>query len=437
MATTPIFNSRPCKRVMKAPAKKSHRKPARAAREKPRVAAIDIGGDKAACVIAECAHDGAHGLEAEIVGVGQNGGRGRENRDSIEISLRAAVEQAERMAGERIKSAYVVAGGRSLSCRHLNVELDVVGGCVTDEDVADVLEEAARAAAPQGARKLHSLASRYAVDGEPVLDEPVGLYGDVLSAAVIGLSVRDSLAANLEALLEDCGIGLDGVLAGPYVAAESVLIEDEKELGAILIDIGARTTDYAVYERGGLVAVGGVNVGGRHVTRDVAQIFGAPLAAAERIKTLHGGAIAGQGDEHRHIDCLSLGAPGETTRITRAELVSVIAPRMEEIFELVVKEAAVSGVRRAVLTGGGSLLVGAREISEKVLGVKARLGRPAQLTGAPEAARAPQFAASIGAIQYAVKNYKKRRVSKRARLAPQPATGSLIAGVGGWLKQNF
>ena len=172
----------------------------------------------------------------------------------------------------------------------------------------------------------------------------------------------------------------------------------------VLIDIGAASTGYAVYDNGMLIDCGGVAVGGGHITKDVAQIFGTPLVHAERMKTVHGAALIGPGDEHRFIDFPQLGAAGERLRASRADFYEVIIPRMEEIFELVAQKLPDdgmrrSGLRRAVITGGGSMLIGAREIAERVLSMKCRLGKAIAVAGAPEAASAPGFAVCAGLIQ--------------------------------------
>jgi cell division protein FtsA len=417
-----------------------HGKPAR---ERGLVAAVDIGGSKVACVIAQLTpvHNGE--FEADVIGVGQHGAVGKESRTHIDAALRASVEAAERMAGERIRRVNVAAGGRSLGCRRLSVDLDIAGGVITGDDVAECLDQGAAAAAPEGSRALHALKIRCAVDGETA-EDPVGLAGSVLNAEVLGVSVRESYAENVEALLGRCGLELDGIVAAPAAAGESALIEDERELGVILIDIGARSTDYALYERGALIACGGVGLGGDHVTRDIAQIFGAPIAKAERIKTLYGSTLSSAGDEHRLIDFPQLGDESEIQRHSRAELTQVIAPRFEEILELTLGELPSSGsarraIRRAVLTGGGSLLIGARETAERLIGVKTRLGRPSALSGAPDAATAPQFAVAVGVLQIAAR--ERSALKRAARRSPLAAGGALgrgvIGNVSAWLRANF
>lgn len=412
-------------------------------RERGLVAAIDIGGSKVACVIAQLTPVAGGEFEPDVVGVGQHGGVCRDKRPDVEASLRAAVEAAERMAGERIRRVHVAAGGRSLGCRRISVDLDISGGVVTGDDVEECLSQGALAAAPAGSRPLHALKIRYAVDGEAVSD-PVGLAGAALGAEMLGVSVRDSFSENIESLLGRCGLELDELVAGPLAAGEAVLIEDEKELGVILLDIGAKSTDFALYERGALIACGGVALGGDHITRDIAQIFGSPIAKAERIKTLYGSVLSSAGDEHRLLDFPQLGDEAEIARHSRAELAQVIAPRFEEILEHALAALPHSGaarraIRRAVLTGGGSLLVGARETAERITGVKTRLGRPAALSGAPEAATAPQFAVAVGVLQTAARESAAARKSlRRPRLLAGQSFGKgVLGGVGAWLRANF
>jgi cell division protein FtsA len=321
------------------------------------VAALDIGASKVACVIAELADAFDGEFEVDVVGVGQHGATLRDKAPDFDVAIRAAVEAAERMAGERIRHVHVAAAGRSLTTRRVGVDLDIEGGVITREDVSDCMLQGSGAAAPDGATALHAFKIRYAIDGEPAPDDPVGLSGAVLNAEIFGVGVKDSYIANLESMAARAGLELDEIVAAPYAAAEAVLIDDEKELGVLLLDFGARSTSYALYERGALIACGGVGIGGEHITRDIAQIFGSPIAHAERMKTLHGSVLTGPGDEHRLLDFPQLGDGAEIVRHSKAELAQVIAPRFEEILEMAL--AALPGgvnarrsVRRAVLDGG-------------------------------------------------------------------------------------
>ena len=423
-------------------------RPLKGRKDETLLAALDIGASNVSCFIARAAHGAAPGVHAEILGVGCCGlplrGRAAASSEDIENGVRSAVDTAERMAGARIQRVCVAAPGRYLRARRIGVDLEIAGGYVTEEDIEDSLAEGASAASPEDCETLHALPIDFKVDGAEIMSDPVGLSGALLSTEMIGVGVRRSVTENLGALIERCGLKTGAFAAAPLAAAEATLLEDEKELGVVLIDIGAASTGYAVYDNGVLVDIGGAPVGGGHITKDIAQIFATPLAHAERIKTLHGAALIGPGDEHRFVDFPQLGVAGETSRASRADLCEVIIPRMEEIFELIAKQwlrdgARQANLRRAVITGGGSLLVGAREIAERALSMKTRLGRPAIFAGAPEAASAPGFAVCAGIIQ----NYADFSVHPKTTLgaARQSAhagrTAALFGGVENWLRAKF
>lgn len=411
------------------------------------IAAVDIGASKTACLIAHLAPSVGGRKAPEVIGVGRHGGapgeRGDNRLASAEAAIRGAVEAAERMAGERVNAVHISIPGRLLHCRRLAIELDVEGGLVTREDVEECLVEGAASAAGEGRAPVHALPIGYTLDGEDVGADPCGLAGAALTAEMLGVGVRQAQFRNLEALIERCGLRIEDAAAGPLAAAEAVLFDDEKDLGVVLIDMGSRSSDYAVFDDGALIDCGGVGLGGDHVTRDIAQIFGASLRDAERAKTLYGAALIGVGDEHRLVDLKQLGEQSDVVRVSRAEISAVITPRLEEILELVqarlpADARARHGLRRVVMTGGGSLLVGAREAAERVLGMKARLARPSDLAGAPDAATAPQFSVCAGLIQRAAKQkYVRGGAESWRRAAPLRAGRGVFGGVGQWLREHF
>jgi len=412
------------------------------------VAAIDIGASKVACFIARIVADSGHAPHAEIIGVGHRGVasglKSGVTTEQIENSVRSAVDAAERMAGVRINRVSVGVAGRFLRTRRIGVDLEVGGGYITEEDIADSLAEGVSVVATPECSALHAIPIEFKVDGEEFVDDPVGLNGDNLSTEMFGVGARQSVLDNLSSLIERCGLIADDFAAAPFAAAEAVLLEDEKELGVVLIDIGAASTGYAVYDNGVLVNCGGIGIGSGHITKDIAQIFGTPLAQAERVKTLHGAALIGPGDEHRFVDFPQLGIAGEIARASRADLCEVIIPRMEEIFEMVAEKLPDdglrgSGLRRTVITGGGSLLVGAREIAERSLSMKSRLGRPMNIAGAPEAAGAPGFAVCAGLIQtYINSTVDLYQGLGAARQSPHSLRQApLFGGVEAWLRAKF
>ncbi len=413
-----------------------------------RTAALDLGASKVSCFIARGAAGGDIPLQTEIIGVGHYGmpvrSKGAAPVDQLETGIRSAVDAAERMAGEHINRVCVSVPGRFLRTRRIGVDLEISGGIVTEDDIDDALSEGAAIATPPDCAALHALPISFKVDGEEIFLDPVGLSGVTLSTEMLGIGARHSVLDNLSALIERCGLRTTEFVAAPYAAAEATLIEDEKELGVVLIDIGAASTGYAVYDDGMLIDCGGVAVGGGHITKDIAQIFGTPLVHAERVKTVHGAALIGPGDEHRFIDFPQLGAAGERLRASRADVYEVIIPRMEEIFELVAKKLPDdgmrrSGLRRAVITGGGSLLIGAREIAERALSMKSRLGRPMSVVGAPEAASAPGFAVCAGLIQHAANSgaESKSALGVFGQSLHSERRMTKLGGVEAWLRARF
>lgn len=412
------------------------------------LAALDVGASKVACFIARVTREPGLAPQAEIIGVGRHGApvktRTQESADQLEHNIRKAVAAAERMAGLRIERVAIAAPGRALQTRRIGVDLDLPEGVVTQEDVSDCLEEGARLTAPSDCRALHALPIAYKLDGEEFSGDPVGYSAQTLTTQMLGVSLRERRLHNLTILAERCGLAADGFVAAPMAAGEAVLIEDEKDLGVLLMDIGATSTNFSVYENGALVHCGGAALGGAHITKDIAQIFGTPLAQAERIKTLYGAALIGPGDEHRSIEFPQLGDAGVYARASRADLCEVIIPRMEEIFELVEArlpdaQGRKTALRRAVITGGGSLLVGAREIAEKMLSMKTRLGRPMMLAGAPEAASAPGFAVCAGIIQSFINSEEDGRlpIGLPRQSLHSFHSKSVFGGARQWLRQKF
>ena len=426
----------------------SNVRPLRRTRDARVIAGVDLGASKIACFIAELTSDDGDHFGAEVIGVGCCGlplrsGVGR-SVDQIEASLRRAVDAAERMAGVEIRAAHVAVPGRVTRARRIGVDLEIADGVVTEDDVDEALREGAGLTAAPECAALSARPIAYRVDSDAIYDDPVGRAGALLSAELLGLSARESVLDNYSSVLERCGLTVIEFTPAPAAAAESCLIEDEKELGVVLIDIGAASTGYAIYDDGALVDCGGVGVGGGHITRDIAQIFGTPLADAERIKTLHGAALIGPGDEHRFVDFPQLGDGADPSRASRADLCEVIIPRMEEIFELVAERLpgdarGRANLRRAVITGGGSLLVGAREIAEKALAMKARIGRPLSIIGAPEAGAAPGFSVCAGLILGAAsKPAKNKFFLGGTRQSGHALTKlAILGGAGRWLRAKF
>ena len=243
--------------------------------------------------------------------------------------------------------------------------------------------------------------------------------------------------------VERCHLNVEAMVASPYVAGLAVLADDEADLGAALIDMGAGTTTMAVFSGGRFVHADGFAVGGQHITMDLARGLSACIADAERIKTLYGSVLTGGSDER---DMITVPPVDNDEReapqfVSRARLVRIIKPRVEEILEMVRDRLAASPFAaeprgRVILTGGASQLTGLPELAARILGRPVRIGRPLGIAGLPEAAKGPAFAVAAGLLVYPQAAHLEHFEPRRTRHS-MTGTGGYIARVGRWLRESF
>jgi cell division protein FtsA len=243
--------------------------------------------------------------------------------------------------------------------------------------------------------------------------------------------------------VEQCHLTVEAMVASPYAASLAVLADDESDLGAAVIDMGAGTTTIAAFSGGRFIHADGFALGGQHVTLDLARGLGARITDAERIKTFYGTVLAGGNDER---DMITVPAVSDESReppqvVSRATLVQIIRPRVEEILEMVRDRLAASPFAAAprgtvVLSGGACQLTGLPELAARILGRQVRIGRPLGISGLPEAAKGPAFAVTAGLLVYPQAAHLEHFEPRRTRQM-MTGTGGYIARVGRWLKESF
>ncbi len=230
---------------------------------------------------------------------------------------------------------------------------------------------------------------------------------DTLGARVHLVDASQASLRNLGACLARCDLEVEELVSAPLAAGLATLVEDEKRIGATVIDMGGGTTSIAVFSEGHLIHTAQIPVGGWQVTNDLARVLSTPINHAERLKTLHGGVLAAADDEREMLPIPLVGEDEDhIQRIPRAMIVNIIRPRLEETFELVRDRLEQAGIAReagtrVVLTGGGSQLIGVRELAARVLDRQVRLGRPRSVRGLPETAGGPPFAVATGLLAWA------------------------------------
>ncbi|MEE2761005.1 MAG: cell division protein FtsA, partial [Pseudomonadota bacterium] len=330
------------------------------------ITALDIGTTKIVCFIAR-----PSGTSAEIIGIGHRISKGVRSgniidMDAIEGCIVAAVEDAEQLAEENVRDVVLCISGGEPRSRLISFDVAISGHEIGDADLHRANDPAWLYGLPafEKRRILHTVPVGYSINGSPGVRDPRRMFGDKLGVKMHIITADASQMHNIESCIQRCRLDIEATVAAPYASGLSCLVDDEKEMGVICIDMGGGTTGISVFVDGEVIHTDSVPLGGTHVTNDIRRGLSTPLAHAERMKSLLGSVITSPSDDQEVIKVPLVGEEGMgENEITRAILVSIIRPRLEEIFELVrakIEEAGIDAEvgRRVVLTGGASQLNG-------------------------------------------------------------------------------
>jgi cell division protein FtsA len=418
------------------------------------VAAVDLGASKIGCFIMK--PDGVRRDDGtvQVAGVAQVRSRGVQNGAIVSLdeaagALGQAVERAEAMAGVRVQGIVLTTSGGALSSTRLRGAVSVGARPITDQDCSRAIQMALAQARLPGRRPIHLLPIAWSVDSHTGVRDPRGMYGERLGVDLLVVSMAEAAYAAFTHCAHLAHLELDGVVAAPFASGLAALEEDEINLGAVCIDMGGGSTSVAVFQGGSLLHVDSLAVGGAHVTRDIAKGLSTTLTGAERLKTLHGSAIASAGEDREMIEAPPRGDDPTAGPVIapRSLLKGIIAPRVEETLELVrdrlrASGAPVGSTANIVLTGGASELTGVREVATRVFDRTVRLGRPRRAPHLADAASGPAFCAAAGVLQRAAFGPREaariKMTSAEPPLHAQAAvyTGPLAKAVG-WLRTNL
>lgn len=414
------------------------------------IAALDIGSSKICCFIAEVGH---HGL-IDVVGIGHQASRGVKagtiiDLKAAETAVAHAVEAAEMMAkntlqGQPIKSVFVNVPGTHTLSHQISTSVRISGEEVSDRDLKQVKAQARTLAVPGKDEIIHVIAGPYSIDKQSGIQEPRGMSGHTLGAKLHVVSALTSATRNITHAAGQNHLDIDGFCSSPYAAGLATLVDDEKDLGCTVIDMGGGTTNMAVFAEGRMIYSSAVPIGGQHVTSDIARGLTTSLADAERIKTLYGSAHATSLDDGALIDVPPLGEEehAQANYVPKSLLTGVIQPRIEETFELVRARLVDSGIgarvgRRVVLTGGASQLPGLTDIAQLILDKQIRLGHPQRIKGLAEATNGPAFSAAAGLLLYAAEHADDMLHQETTSAFQIPFSGEWMQKVTHWLKENW
>jgi cell division protein FtsA len=373
------------------------------------ITALDIGSSKVSALIAQKGDGG----ELVVLGTGQRESRGVKrgyiaDMVATEAAVREAVEQAERIAGTNIEDVWVSFSAGGLVSDIVKLEVDLGGHRVEQSDIDDLLKAGRDAIDPSGRMVLHAQPTRYTLDGLNGVKRPLGLHADRLGVDIHVVATDGSPVRNLDLCVRSAHLEVRSIIAAPVATGLACLSEEERELGVALVEIGAGVTNVSVFNEGVLASLASIGMGAADITDDIASAFGTRRAQAERLKCFHGSANMSPRDHHEMIDVAPVSHEGEAegTRITRAQLNTVIRARLERLMGEVQKELkrldfADPVGRQLVLTGGGAELRGIADYAQQSLGSAVRIGRPRGLSALPEAHSGPAFATLAGLATFA------------------------------------
>src|SRR5215210_3248544 len=389
--------------------------------EEKYVVALDIGTSKVCVLVGEVNDRG----QLEIIGKGTAPMKGTRrgniiNLDQAVDAVKKAIDEAEVMAGLQIESAYVGVAGDHIRSVNSKGVVSIVGKHreITREDIDRVIEASKSINIPAELELLHVIPREFVVDGQDGIDDPLGMTATRLEANVHIVTGARTHNQNILACVNKAGIAVQELVLEQLAAAEAVLTQDEREMGVLLMDIGAGTTDYAVFLEGNVVHTNVLPVGAGHFTSDISVVLRTPMEDAERIKKRYGCALGSLVTEDDPIEVPTVG--GRAPKIlSKHELTNILEPRAAEIAKLVYRDLEKVGLEKeirsgVVLVGGGAEMDGMVEMVEQVFDQQARKGVPRGLGGLADTVSGPEWAAAAGLLLWGLRDQSRVR-NKRPR----------------------
>ncbi len=381
--------------------------------------AVNIGSFRVSAMIAGLGENG----EMIVLGSGHRAAQGIKRGYVTDMAaasrtVRDAIERAEKMAGVTLASVWIGCSGAGLASTIARVEVDIGGRRIEADDIEHLLVAGRDVIQPDGRMVLHAQPAHYTLDGAHGVPNPQGLHAERLAVDIHVMLADGAPVRNITECVQNAHLEVDGVVGSPVAAGHACLTPEERELGVALVEFGAEVTNVSVHASGMLLGMTAIPYGSGDVTDAIASGFGIRRSQAERLKCVHGSAIASPTD---HREMVPIDAPSEAetgaagpiarhaddkNRIPRAELISIITVQLGHAMEEVgraLKAMGFTGQRgqQIVLTGGGAELPGLADYAQAALGKPVRVGKPPQMRGLPEGHATPGFATLAGLVLYA------------------------------------
>ncbi|HLD32686.1 cell division protein FtsA [Candidatus Peribacteria bacterium RIFOXYC2_FULL_55_14] len=375
------------------------------------LASLDIGSAKIRTVVAVV--DGERGQQVpNVIGVGISPSLGMRKGNVIDVeelihNIISSLEDAERMAGVPINHVYVGMSGSHIEAFDSRGVIAISGSEITMDDVGRVLEAAQAVSIPANRRILHIEPKSYTVDEQRGIKNPVGMTGIRLEVEAHIITGHVQHVKNLEKCVDQAGVDIDDLVPATIGAAEAVLSKRQKELGVVVIDIGAGCTSVVIFEEGTILHSVSLPIGGESVTNDIAIGLRTSIDTAEKIKIEFGSVLPEEISEREMIDLSSV-SKVDTQTVSKRYMAEIMQARYYEVFSLVKQELeriGRSGMLPAgvLLTGAASKAPGVLDLSRDVLGLPVQMGFPVDVGGVIEKVDDPAYATALGALVWGMR----------------------------------
>lgn len=377
------------------------------------VVGLDIGTTKICAAVGEVREDGI-----DLIGFGTYPSEGLRKGVVINIektvnSIKAAVEEAETMAGCQISSVYAGIAGAHIQSFNTPGVIALKEKEVTRKDIERVIEAASAVAIPMDREVIHTLVQEFIVDDQDGILDPLGMVGVRLEAKVHLVTGALTSAQNIIKCANRAGLDVQDLVLECLASSEAVLTPEEKKLGTAVIEFGGGTTDTAVFSRGSVKHTSVLPLGGDNLTHDIAVGLRTPTLEAEKIKIKYGCALSTMIHKDDTLEVPGVGGRRPRT-LSREILGKILEPRVEEIFTLIYSDLVKAGCEDMltsglVITGGSSELPGVTELAEQVFNAPARVGYPQGVGGLLEIVQKPMYATAVGLVIYGSRMFRSRK----------------------------
>lgn len=408
------------------------------------IVGLDVGTTKICTIVAQVRDDG----RLNILGVGKAPSTGLSrgmvvNPGKTLESIKASVREAEERSGFDIKSVTVGIAGPHIRCIQSEgiVAISHPDRIITEDDIERLYESAKSLKLSKDEKIIDVIPQEFIIDSKDgIFDLPIGMFGLRMEAKVNILTGLVSQIDDLSNCVQSCGVDIDDIVLEPLASSYAVLNESEKKVGVAMIDIGGGTTDIAVFKKGVIKHTAGIGIAGSQVTNDISETLGIDEKEAERVKKEFGYAMV---SEIINDDIITIqGIKGrKPLKIEKSIISRIIQARMEELFVLAGQEIKRSGIESylpagVVITGGGSLLRGTRELANQVLGSEVNLGVPMDIGGGLiKEVESPIYATGIGLILHRLKYLSHKKSAKSLKGKKHPGLKNVFERIKHWFDE--